>query len=72
VCSPGTSVHVHKEWGLHHRGLSAREENHPMRQPRWLFTILGALLAMISVIIPAWAGKLIVIANDGRSIYRRL
>jgi len=43
-----------------------------MRQPRWLFTILGALLAMISVIIPAWAGKLIVIANDGRSIYRRL
>src|SRR5437773_12456534 len=41
-----------------------------MRQPRGLFTTLGALLAMIGAIMPAWAGKLIVIANDGKEPHR--
>ena len=41
-----------------------------MRQPRWLFTTLWALLAMIGAIMPAWAGKLIIIANDGKEPHR--
>src|SRR5207247_6192548 len=49
---------------------SIREENHTMRQSRGLFTTLGALLAMIGAIMPAWAGKLIVIANDGKEPHR--
>ena len=41
-----------------------------MRQSRGLFTTLGALLALIGAIMPAWAGKLIVIANDGKEPHR--
>ena len=41
-----------------------------MRQPRWLFTTLWALLALIGAIMPAWAGKLIIIANDGKEPHR--
>jgi hypothetical protein len=38
-----------------------------MRQPRWLFTVLAALLAILGASMPAWAGKLIVIATAARS-----
>src|SRR5262249_26865055 len=41
-----------------------------MRQLRWLVTTLWALLAMLGALMPAWAGKLIVIANDGKEPHR--
>src|SRR5262249_56915141 len=41
-----------------------------MRQLRWLVTTLWTLLVLLGALRPAWAGKLIVIANDGKEPHR--